>query len=181
MNIRKLLSFLFLVLVSTILLTNCGTMDKLKSIRRPVDLTKEPLNPDEKARKNISEGRGISLGNLGNKSTNYEFSTSNPLWRATLDSIDFVPLATVDYSGGLVITDWYSDINNSKESIKIIIRFLSNEIQANSLKIQVFKKNCAADLNCTTQQVKSAITQELAKAILTKAAVLDKESKSKKK
>jgi hypothetical protein len=180
MNYKNFLNLIFFTII-LIFLNSCGVKEKVKNIYKPVDLTKEPLDPDARAQKNIKEGRGISIGNLGNKNTNYEFSTSNPLWRATLDSIDFMPLSTIDYSGGIIISDWYTDNNNSKESIKIIIRFMSNEIQANSLKIQVFKKNCAVDLNCNTQQIKSSISQELAKVILNKAAILDKDLKSNKK
>lgn len=179
-NKKSFFKLFFFITIILLFLNSCGVKEKVKNIYKPVDLTKEPLDPDKKAQKNIKEGRGISIGNLGNKNTNYEFSTSNPLWRATLDSIDFIPLSTIDYSGGVIISDWYNDQNNSKESIKIIIRFLSNEIQSNSLKIQVFKKNCAVDLNCNIQQIKSSISQELAKVIISKAAVLEKEVKSKK-
>jgi hypothetical protein len=180
MSVKKIFKITLALLV-LMTLASCGVTEKVKNIYKPVDLRKEPLDPDEKAKKNIREGRGISLGNIGNKSTNYEFSTSNPLWRAALDSLDFIPLTTVDYSGGLIISDWYTDKLNSKESIKITVRFMSNEIQANSLKIQVFQKICSIDFNCTSQQIKSSITQELAKVILSKAALLDKESKSNKK
>ena len=113
MNLKKLLRLNFIIPLTTIFLIGCSTVDRLKSVRKPVDLTKEPLDPDERAKRNIAEGRGISLKNLaGNRSTNYEFSTSNPLWRATLDIIDFIPLTTVDYSGGLIISDWYNDGKN---------------------------------------------------------------------
>ena len=176
MNIKKLFTLIILATASLIFLTNCGSVDKLKSIRKPVDLTKEPLDPDEKAKRNIAEGRGISLKNLaGNRSTNYEFSTSNPLWRATLDIIDFIPLTTVDYSGGLIISDWYNDGKNENEAIKISVRFMSNEIRSDSLKIQVFKKNCSAQNNCATNLVVSSISEELVRSILTKASELDKD------
>ena len=62
-------------------------------------------------------------GRLG--STNYEFSTSNPMWRASLEVLDFLPLATVDYSGGVIISDWYTD-NDPNEALKITVRFLDN-------------------------------------------------------
>ena len=151
MDIKKFATIIFLTVVSTIFLSSCGSVDKLKSIRKPVDLTKEPLDPDERAKKNIEEGRGISLKNLaGNRSTNYEFSTSNPLWRATLETVDFIPLSTVDYSGGLIISDWYSDNSSDGESIKISIRFLSNEIRSDSLKIQIFRKKCLNQTDCET-------------------------------
>ena len=101
-----------------------------------------PVNADERARQNLEQGRGISLKDVagGRKSTTYEFSTSNPLWRASLETIDFMPLATVDYSGGMIISDWYSD--DDKESVKITLRFLANEVRSNSIKVIVHKKKC---------------------------------------
>ena len=103
-----------------------------------------PDGADAKARKNIEEGKGVSIGGLMSKRggglTNYEFSTSNPLWRATFDVIDFMPLVTVDYSGGMIITDWYTDANTTEESLKFTIRFLSNEVRSDSLKIIIHKK-----------------------------------------
>ena len=173
LNLLRIISLIFM---SFFLLTSCGTVEKLKQIHKPVDLRKEPLDPDEKAKKNIAEGRGISLKNLGGGGkTTYEFSTSNPLWRATLDIIDFIPLTTVDYSGGLIISDWYNDGKNENEAIKISVRFMSNEIRADSLKIQVFKKNCSAQNNCATNLVVSSISEELIRSILTKAAELDRD------
>ena len=85
---------------------------------KPKSVSKDiPVNAKERARKNIEEGRGVSLKGMvgGSRSTNYEFSTSNPMWRASLDTIDFMPLSTVDYSGGIIITDWYSNDQNSGE------------------------------------------------------------------
>ena len=142
-----------------------------------------PVNADERARKNIEEGRGISLKGAvsGRKSTNYEFSTSNPLWRASLETIDFMPLTTVDYSGGIIITDWYSDTGNPNEALKITLRFLSNEIRSNSIKVIVHNKNCSPTENCTISEIESNIKFELQKAILSKAATLEKEAKNKKK
>ena len=73
------------------------------------------------------------------KSGEFEFANANPLWRATLDVIDFMPLLSVDYGGGLIITDWYGEESES-DSIKISIQFLTNEIRSDALKIKVFKK-----------------------------------------
>ena len=84
----------------------------------------------------------------GRRGTNYEFSTSNPMWRASLETLDFLPLTTVDYSGGIIITDWYYDNNSSRDSIKISLRFLSNDIRSESLKVIVHKKTCANNNNC---------------------------------
>ena len=113
-------SFL-LFLVLSFILTSCGN--------KFGDARKTPTNALERARKNVEEGRGASIGSvLGNRGgTNYEFSSSNPMWRASLEILDFLPLSTVDYSGGMIISDWYSDNNQSNESIKITLRFLNNE------------------------------------------------------
>ena len=105
MNMRRFIKILVTLMLTSALITSCGVGKKLKSIHKPVDLRNEPLDPDERAKRNIREGRGLSLGNLGKKSTTYEFSTSNPMWRASLEVLDFIPLTTVDYSGGMIITD----------------------------------------------------------------------------
>ena len=101
-----------------------------------------PDTAKAKARKNVEEGRGVNIGGVLNRKTTYEFSTSNPLWRASLEILDFMPLSTVDYSGGMIVTDWYSESNNDKESIKISVRFLSNEVRSDSVKVTIHKKNC---------------------------------------
>ena len=161
-----------------VILASCEALKPKK-----VDTRNVPVNAQERARKNINEGRGTNLGDLlGRKgSTNYEFSTSNPMWRASLELLDFLPLTTVDYSGGMIITDWYSE-NNSNESIKITVRFLDNQIRSNSLKVIVHKKNCVTVNNCKIDLLNnSAIANELQVSIIKKAARFQKEDKNKKK
>ena len=98
-----------IIFTSLLILQNCG-------IYKKVDSRKVPVQGKDRALKNVEEGRGISLKNLGkNRGTNYEFSTSNPMWRATLDVLDFMPLTTVDYSGGVIISDWYEESAYSAE------------------------------------------------------------------
>jgi len=149
------------------------------SIFKKVDATKTPVDARERALKNIKEGRGASIGNLrkGLKGgTQYEFSTSNPMWRASLDVLDFMPLATIDYSGGMIISDWYQDKDDRKNSLKITLRFLSNEITATSLKIIVHQKTCATSNNCVTRILdNSKINEELLFSIVKKAALIQKE------
>ena len=147
----------------------------------------EPISGPEKARKNIEEGRGISIANAakgirGGGRTTYEFSTANPMWRASLETLDFLPLTTVDYSGGIIITDWYFDnTGNSKESIKISIRFLSNDVRSDSLKIILHQKICSGNSNCKINLIEqSNLREELRKTILRKAALIEKEQKEKK-
>lgn len=180
-NKTKLTLIISLLICS--LLTSCGVGKKLKDIRKPVDLRTSPLDPDARAQRNIKEGRGVSLKNLGgSKSTTYEFSTSNPMWRASLEVLDFIPLSTVDYSGGMIITDWYSDgADSEQESIKISVRFLSNEIRSDSLKIIVHRKICLNSENCKVNLLSgnSKIKSELLSVILKKASLLQKSSKKK--
>lgn len=155
-------------------LSSCGLYKKVDS--------SVPIQGEERARKNIEEGRGISLKNLrGNGSTNYEFSSSNPMWRATLELLDFLPLTTVDYSGGVIISDWYSEKNSFNESLKITIRFLSNEIATSNIKVIIHRKICTKTNECTVSEMNSPIKDELTRSILKKAAILDAESKNKKK
>ena len=170
-NSKLILSFFVFIFA----FTSCGN--------KFGDTRKTPTNALERARKNVEEGRGTSIGSiLGNRGgTNYEFSSSNPMWRATLETLDFLPLSTVDYSGGTVITDWYSE-NNSNESIKITVRFLSNEVRSDNLKIIVHRKKCSAPANCTTSLLKgNKIESELITTIVQKAALLERADKKKKK
>ena len=141
-------------------------------IYKPVDAKKFPPQPELRVKKNIEEGRGFRLmsGFGGDKAGKFEFANANPLWRASLDIIDFMPLLSVDYGGGLIITDWYGE-ENEKDSIKISIQFLSNEIRSDALKIKVFKKNCSSLSDCKVFASQSKIGEELRLAILKKAAL----------
>ena len=170
----------YLLIIFLLFAYSCAVPEALKP--KKID-PGTPVNADERARKNIEEGRGISLKGAidRNKGTTFQFSSSNPLWRASLETIDFMPLATVDYSGGIIITDWYTDTSNPKEAIKITLRFLSNEIQSNSIKVIVHNKKCSPVQNCTVSEIDSKIKFELQKSILSKASLLEKQSKKSKK
>ena len=172
-----MLKKLVLFSILSLFLTSCEAFKPKKVNTREV-----PINAEERARKNIKEGRGVSLKGImgGGGSTNYEFSTSNPLWRASLEILDFLPLTTVDYSGGMIITDWYSE-SSSNDSIKITVRFLGNEVRTENLKIIVHKKICSTGTSCKTSLINSGrINEELLASIITKAALLEKEDKKKK-
>ena len=174
MNIKKK-TIIGALLMSFFLFSNCIKW-------KPVDAKDQPTNAIERAKKNIAEGRGVSVkGLLGNqKGTNYEFSTSNPMWRASLDTLDFIPLSNVDYSGGVIITDWYNDNLNSNDAIKISLQFLSNEIRSDSIKVNIYKRKCNDKNICRVDLTESKIKDELLKSILNKAARLEKTDKIKK-
>ena len=146
-------------------LVSCG-------IYRPVDAKKYPPQPELRVKNNIEEGRGFKLTRgIGNKEKNgkFEFANANPLWRASLDILDFMPLLSVDYGGGIIITDLYGE-ENENDTIKITIQFLSNEVRSDALNIKIFKKNCVNFTNCKVIQSQSDISQELRVAILKRAA-----------
>ena len=149
---------------------------------RPADSRKIPVNSKERVKKNIEEGRGVRLFSKDDKGGTFQFASANPLWRASLETLDFIPLTNASYSGGIIITDWYGETNtsNGNESIKISIKFLSNEIRSDAINIQIYKKNCAAFENCAVIESKSKLNEELKIAILKKASQLDNASKVKK-
>ena len=161
---------LILMVILSFILTACGPLKY-----KPVDAKKVSPNVDERVKRNIEEGRGVRLFGGQKKGGTFDFASSNFLWRAALDTIDFMPLASANYSGGIIITDWYSENNNEGESVKISIRFLSNEIRADAIDINVFLKQCDKNLNCVTSQNQGQLSKELATNILRKAAKYEKE------
>ena len=130
-------------------------------------------NAKARVKQNMEEGRGIKFGNVAKRgSGEFEFASSNEMWRATLDIVDFIPLSSVDYGGGIIITDWYNNDSKDNSSIKIMVRFFSNEIRADGIEVTVYKKNCKQDQssNCSTI-IKNDMSNEIKLAILKKAAI----------
>ncbi len=148
------------------------------------DARKNPPDPRERVKKNLEEGKGFRINNTiggarGGGATNFEFASSNELWRASLDILDFMPLTSANYSGGVIITDWYSEQGNAEESIKITIRFLSNEVRADALDVDIFYKKCIAANNCKINKQDGQLKKEITKKILSRAATYKKQSKDK--
>jgi len=144
------------------------------------DARKNPPDPRERVKKNIEEGRGFRLSDINSrKGGDFEFASSNELWRASLDILDFMPLTSANYSGGIIITDWYSEEDSSNDSIKITIRFLSNEIRSDAVDIDIFYKNCNSVNNCSISKKDGPLKKELTRKILSKATVYQKQNKDK--
>ena len=168
-----------ILIISTFFLISCN--GKFPG----ADARKFPADPKERVKQNLKEGRGFTLndafGSVGGGSGKFDFASSNPLWRASLDVLDFMPLTSVNYSGGIIITDWYSDANKPNESIKITIRFLSNEIRSDSLNVKIFSRNCLNSLiNCKIVETDKVLVKEINKQILKKAALYEKDDLLKK-
>ena len=174
MKINFILKSSFILLLTILFLNSCG---------KQVDAKKFPPNPKERVKKNLEEGKGFristKLKGIGKGSGEFEFASSNSLWRATLDIIDFMPLSTANYNGGIIVTDWYSDDVNSNESLKVTIRFLTNEIRSDAIDLKIFYKICKTVNNCSVTEKKGNLVNEFKKEILKQAAIYEKTKKDK--
>ena len=156
----KIIAFLA---VSSLLLNGC------KGGLPGADARKFPADPEKRIQKNIEEGKSLQIKEFfgEQKGGVFDFTSSNGKWRASLDVIDFMPLSSVNYSGGIIITDWYSENINQKESIKISIRFMTNELRSDALNIKVFNRKCSDNLlDCRVTETTGVLVAELKKEIL---------------
>ena len=160
-------SILLAFLIIPIFLVSCGGWNPTSVKDRPVDV-------DQRVKQNIEEGKGFKLMDKRDKGLG-SFASSNPMWRATLDTLNFMVLSSADYGGGIIITDWYSE-SKSSEAIKVTIRFLSPEIRADGLEILIHQKKCEINnLNdCTVNKLDTKLGDEIKLAILKRAVQIDK-------
>ena len=177
MNKLSQLIKISIFLTFLIVLSSCEALKYKKTEAGEV-----PVNVKDRVKKNIEEGRGFRLlGGDDKKGGTFDFASSNELWRATLDTLDFMPLVSANYSGGIIITDWYNDSGSSGQSVKISIRFLSNEVRSDALDVKVFTKNCDTSIDCKIVQSKGTLVTELTRSILKKAAIYEKQGIKRKK
>jgi len=176
MSIKNISKIVFFCSIAVFFLNSCN--GKLPG----GDARKFPDDPKKRVEQNLKEGRGFKIMDMVKDEPGgvFNFASSNELWRASLDVIDFMPLSSVNYSGGIIISDWYSSEQNSNESIKISIRFLTNEIRSDALDIKVFNRKCVKSLiDCKITSSKGVVVTELKKEILKKATIYKKENKEK--
>ena len=171
-SIKSLKTIIFSILLIPFLYSCAGKFPG-------ADARKNSSDPAKRVAKNLEEGRGFKLMDTKRNSGVFEFASSNELWRASLDTIDFMPLGSVNYSGGIIITDWYSTDQSSNESIKISIRFLTNEIRSDSLNIKVFNRKCLEQFNCVITEKKGNLINKLKEKILKTAATYELQKKDK--
>ena len=161
-----------LLIFTAFILTNCG-------IYKRSDVKDNPVNVEARVRKNIEEGRGVRFGKGSSQGGVFDFASSNELWRASIDILDFVPFTNVSYSGGIIITDWFSgnsQVENEKRELKISVRFFTNEIRSDALGVTIYERLCNLDSinDCNTNKISSNLENEIKLAILKKAAILEK-------
>ena len=165
--------FTLLLITAAFFFTSCG-------IYKRSDIKDNPVNVSQRVKKNIEEGRGIRFGKGSSQGGVFDFASSNELWRASIDILDFVPFTNVSYSGGIIITDWFSGnskVENEKRELKITVRFLTNEIRSDALDIRIHERLCNLDsiYDCNTNKITSNLENEIKLAILKKAAILEKQ------
>jgi hypothetical protein len=165
--------FTLFIIAIAVILTSCG-------IYKRADVKDVPVNVNERVRQNIEEGRGIRFGKGSSQGGTFDFASSNELWRASIDILDFVPFTNASYSGGIIITDWFSGkskVKDQKRHLKITVRFLTNEIRADALTVTIYEKLCNLNStnDCNTNKISSNLENEIKLAILKKAAILEKQ------
>ena len=173
-NLSKNLFSLFLFGFLMILLNHCGKTDPITG-----EKVLEETDPVKKAREFAAKQGGL-FGEIGknNTGTNFEFSTSNVLWRATLKSLDFLPLVNADYSGGIIVYDWYST-KGENQSIKISVRFVSNELKSSSVLVAGHKKICDDLGKCFVEKLNDKFTDEIKESVISTARLLKIEDSKK--
>ena len=169
--------FIYLILL---LLTFSGCSN---NIFRRADVKDTPINVNDRIKRNIEEGRGIRFGKGSSKGGTFDFASSNELWRASMDVLDFVPFSNASYSGGILITEWFdgnSNDKNEKRDLKITVRFLTNEIRSDALDISIHERKCQSNgTSCSVNKIKSELEPQIGLAILKRAAILEKKQFSK--
>lgn len=169
-TISKLITILFILTT----LSSCSS-----NIFKRADVKDVPVNVNERVKKNIEEGRGIRFGKGGAQGGVFDFASSNELWRASIEVLDFVPFTNASYSGGILITEWFDGGSNNnsenKRNLKITVRFLTNEIRSDALSISIHEKICKTnDTSCSVKKISSNLENEIKIAILKRAAFLEK-------
>tara|TARA_B110000259_G_C13835109_1_gene330335 strand:+ start:43 stop:627 length:585 start_codon:yes stop_codon:yes gene_type:complete len=167
-------NFILLIFILFLSLSGCT---KTKSIFKRADVKDVPINVNDRVKRNLEEGRGIRFSKKTNSGGTFDFASSNELWRASIDVLDFVPFSNASYSGGILITEWFdgnSKTKNEKRDLKITVRFLTNEIRADALDININERKCQKSFSdCNVKKIQSKLENEIKLAILKRAAFLE--------
>ncbi|MDD3443803.1 MAG: DUF3576 domain-containing protein [Zavarzinia sp.] len=94
------------------------------------------------------------------------------LWRASLDTLSFMPLASADPFGGVIITDWYSSPDRPSERMKATVYILDRRLRADGLKVALFRQQIGPERQWIDVPVSAETVGQLENAILTRARQL---------
>jgi len=156
-------------IISLIHLACCSALD----IGDPPPPAPDPMEKHQMELMKHEEGKTLVdelLGNLGGDSKGYSGIGVNAyLWRATLDTLSFMPLSSADPFGGVIVTDWYSKSDAPNEKYKIVAYIIGTQLRVDALKINVFKKIKNENGDWVDQESHSEMSLNIENSILTKA------------
>lgn len=180
----KKLQFLNIILFTLLFLQSCSTFSSKKeeseAVKTVIGDNKKRLEPNLKERAEKFEGEMI-FGGKKKQNNTFDFATSNVLWRASIEALDFIPLANASYSGGVIVTDWYSPSLTSNEQVKIEVNFLSSDLKPSSINVKSFKKTCENNtLKCKTISGDKNFNEKIKSSIFNKARELNIQKETKK-
>ena len=157
------------LLISALLLNSCGILPKKNPDNTEIAKVEKKKRISPNVRERLGEDKGIIFKNTSKGGT-IDFASTNPLWQATLETLEFMPLDNASYSGGVIVTDWYSGENgNLNEQIKISVKFVSKEITPSSFEVISHKKKCDNGLSCKISLASKDINSKLKEQIMKKA------------
>jgi hypothetical protein len=131
-----------LMLLPLMVLTACGGVEK--EAKYPTGMDRDGAKDDIYAKPESIFGKeGLSI--LGSKSDDDDddgskIGVNGFLWRASLETISFMPVASADPFGGVIITDWYSPPENSGERLKINAFILSRQLKSDGISVKIFRQ-----------------------------------------
>jgi hypothetical protein len=117
-------------------------------------------------------GGGDGPKQVSNPDSAAQIGVNGYLWRATLDTLSFMPLASADPYGGVIITDWYANPEAPNERLKVTVYILDARLRADGLNVAVFKQNKGPDGQWIDAPSASQTETDLENAILTRARQL---------
>ena len=165
-----------IAITSILLIASCAGKEK----EEETIIKKKRFNPNVRERALGANTDGIFFNKERGGSGTFEFATSNPLWRASLEVLEFMPLQALSYSGGLISTDWYSK-GSLDESIKIAVRFNSKELAISSFTVVSYKKICTNGNNCKIIDGSTEFNSTIKSQIINKARAIKIAEEKKKK
>ena len=172
---------LFNIFIFSILLTSCslwGSKEKsANSNYENISVKKKDWEPN--VLKRVDQEKG-GLTNIFGAERSTASQGDNVIWQASLEVLADIPLAQANYTGGVIITDWYNS-SNSNESIKISIFINSARLEVNSFDVKSFKKTCSAANNCQTVNLTSDFNQKIKDRVLEKARIISIKKETNKK
>ena len=177
-NIKAFIFVLIAMSISITFISSCSFLDDADVVRAPVpeDLVlkrererREALGneEDDSFVKNLFDG--LVFGNKDSAGAGGGISVNTYLWKASLDTLSFMPLISADPFGGVIITDWYSASETSKEKFKIVAYILGKSLRVDGIKVSVFKKSKNENSEWIDTKSNKMLQSKVEDAILTKA------------